>query len=80
MLVEDWHVFFQGLEVGPALPLSDPDVSAFFNEMGKQRGKIWKLCETVDRVRPVLRRGIREMFPENPPKYGVESYTAQTGC
>ena len=74
-LVEDYHVFIDALK----LSLSDPGVSTLFDNMKKQRDKIWELGETVDRIRPSLINGMRCMFPENPPEYGVATYTPQTG-
>ena len=52
---------------------------SLLREMMAQKDKIWELCEEVDQIRPSLRRGMCEMFPEDPPKDGVVSYTAQTG-
>ena len=79
MLVEDYYVFLDALNMVPMLSMSDPDVSALFDNMKKQRDKIWDLGETVDHIRPSLIKGMRRMFPENPLKHGVESYTARTG-
>lgn len=75
MPIEDYYVFLDALKMIPMLSMSDPAVLALFNDMKKQRDQIWDLGEVVDRVRPSM----RDMFPEDPPEYGVTSYSAQTG-
>lgn len=79
MLIENYHVFLDACTVAPGFLLSDdPDVRALFQAMGRQRKKIWDLCEMIDHIKSSVRREMREMFPENIPTYGVDSYTTQT--
>ena len=67
-------MFLGALKMIPMLSMSDPAVLALSNDMKKQRDQIWDLGEVVDRVRPSM----RDMFPEDPPEYGVTSYSTQT--